>query len=634
MRVLAANRSFYKTFKVTQKDTLGNQVYDLGNRQWDIPGLRTLLETILPGKAVFDDYEVEHDFPFIGKRTLLLNARRIPAPPKAAQWILLAFEDVSVRRQLERALQASEERFHRAFETAHDGMLLIEKSAGLIVNSNQSAEQSLGYSKQSLKKKHLWELGILKDEDQFTQTAADLEAQGLVGLPDITIPTRRGGYFFADVYLMDKAAVIQCNIRDISERKLTEEKIKRQARIMDQLQECIIVTDLNNRIVLWNQGAERLLGYTVAETLGQPLSFMYPQDGLAFLTEEIQPQVRKKGWHETELRFRNKSGQEIPVLLLLSMLKNTKGEVTGMVGSAVDIRARKQAEAKILQLNASLEERVALRTRELQAAQQQLVRKEKMAVLGALAGGVGHELRNPLGAISNSIYYLKMVQPDASEKIMQHHAIIEQEVHNAAQIVSDLLDYARVIPAYRKAGSVADLVEHALSRFPVPASIHLSLKIPASLEQVYADPLHVEQVLGNLIINACHSMTTPSLERSAGAASLSESGKLTITARALAPVSATRPESSTGSDRQKPMLAISVKDTGTGIAPENMEKLFQALFTTKAKGIGLGLAVSQKLAEANGGKIEVESEVGKGSLFMLYLPILGSEMDTAEIGGD
>jgi signal transduction histidine kinase len=146
------------------------------------------------------------------------------------------------------------------------------------------------------------------------------------------------------------------------------------------------------------------------------------------------------------------------------------------------------------------------------------------------------------------------------------------------------------------------------------------------LEQVYADPLHVEQVLGNLIINACQSMTTPSLERSAGAASLSESGKLTITARALAPVSATCPEPSTGSDRQTPMLAISVKDTGTGIAPENMEKLFQALFTTKAKGIGLGLAVSQKLAEANGGSIAAKSQAGRGSTFTLYLPVYRSEL--------
>ena len=82
------------------------------------------------------------------------------------------------------------------------------------------------------------------------------------------------------------------------------------------------------------------------------------------------------------------------------------------------------------------------------------------------------------------------------------------------------------------------------------------------------------------------------------------------------------------------MLAISVKDTGTGITPENMQKLFQALFTTKAKGIGLGLAVSQKLAEANGGKIEVASQPGRGSLFTVYLPILGAELNNAAVAWD
>ena len=99
LRVLAANRSFYKFFKVKAGETIGQLIYDLGNRQWDIPGLRLLLETILPQKAVFNDYNVEHDFPVIGRRILLLNARRIPAPPKEAQWILLAFEDVTERME-------------------------------------------------------------------------------------------------------------------------------------------------------------------------------------------------------------------------------------------------------------------------------------------------------------------------------------------------------------------------------------------------------------------------------------------------------------------------------------------------------------------------------------------------------
>jgi signal transduction histidine kinase len=299
-----------------------------------------------------------------------------------------------------------------------------------------------------------------------------------------------------------------------------------------------------------------------------------------------------------------RDGRVVAVSTTKIPFRNPNGQIIGTIGISRDITERKRAEEQLREYSEHLEEMVKDRTRDLRNAQEQLVRNEKLAVLGQLAGGVGHELRNPLGVISNSVYYLKLVQPEANEKIKKHHAMIEQEVHNAARIVSDLLDYARVINTDPKPGSVTELVEHTLSRFPVPASIQVSLKIPADLPQVYADPLHVEQVLGNLITNACQAMSTPSLDTKAGSVPLIGGGKLTITAR-----------------QQKQRVAIAVKDTGTGIAPENMQKLFEPLFSTKITGIGLGLAVSKKLAEANGGRIEVESKAGKGSTFTLYLPL-------------
>ena len=285
------------------------------------------------------------------------------------------------------------------------------------------------------------------------------------------------------------------------------------------------------------------------------------------------------------------------------------GNVIGVSVFASDITESRQAEETLQTYSSRLAADVIERTRELQEAQEQLVRHEKMAVLGALAGGVGHELRNPLGVISNSVYYLKMVQPEANEKIKKHHALIEQEVNNAGRIVGDLLDYARNISTEPKPGSLREMVEHTLSRFPVPASIQVSLKIPADRPQVYADPLHVEQILGNLITNAWQAMATPSSHTKAGSGTLDGGGKLTIRAH-----------------QKKQLVAIAVKDTGTGITPENMQKLFEPLFSTKINGIGLGLAVSKKLAEANGGRIEVESEVGKGSTFTLYLPVMSAEV--------
>jgi PAS domain S-box-containing protein len=296
-------------------------------------------------------------------------------------------------------------------------------------------------------------------------------------------------------------------------------------------------------------------------------------------------------------------GQKLTVSLQRSVEPAYADSLEKVLISLTDITARKQAEEQIRLLNASLEQRVAERTRELREAQEQLVRHEKLATLGQLAGGVGHELRNPLGVINSAVYYLKLVQPDADEKIKKYHLMIEQEVYTAGRIINDLLDFGRIVSPDRQPVSIPELVQRVLTRFPVPASVQVKLKLPASLPQVFADPIHLEQVLGNLTTNACQAMK----DREDG-------GKLTISA-----------------NLKDDQVAIAIQDTGTGITPEAMQKLFEPLFTTKLRGIGLGLAVSKKLAEANGGRIAVSSEPGQGATFTVYLPVKGSKWTGSDL---
>ena len=222
----------------------------------------------------------------------------------------------------------------------------------------------------------------------------------------------------------------------------------------------------------------------------------------------------------------------------------------------------------------------------LHAAQEELLRKERLATLGQIAGGVAHELRNPLAVMKNSIYYLTMILP-ADARVEKHLRMLEREIGNANHIVADLLDFARVRPPERTATSLTALVGDILDRTTLPGSVTLVLALAPDLPAVHVDPYHVEQVLHNLVTNAVQAMP--------------DGGTLRV---------------ETGLAADKVFVAVS--DTGVGIPPEVLSKIFQPLFTTKTKGTGLGLALTKNLAESNGGIVSVETTAGLGSCFTVH----------------
>ncbi len=230
LRIVSANRSFYTTFKVAEKKTIGQLFPNLGNRQWDIPKLIRLLKEILPQKKVIKDYEIEHKFKTIGYRSMSLNARQMRIPKRITTLItkkrgeealiLLAIEDVTERKFLRKALGESEERFRRAFETSQNGLLLIDKTEASILNSNKSVQKLLGYSQEEFLKKKLWEIGVAKDDMDFQETISRLEkGGGMAHYKDIPVKTKNGLSVSAEVFLVDRAKVLQCNIRDITKEK-------------------------------------------------------------------------------------------------------------------------------------------------------------------------------------------------------------------------------------------------------------------------------------------------------------------------------------------------------------------------------------------------------------------------------
>ncbi|MFZ2169626.1 MAG: ATP-binding protein, partial [Methylococcaceae bacterium] len=213
----------------------------------------------------------------------------------------------------------------------------------------------------------------------------------------------------------------------------------------------------------------------------------------------------------------------------------------------------KVTKSQLLRHSEELEEKVQERTRQLLAAQEELVRKEKLVLLGQVADTVGHELRNPLGVMNNAVYFLQAVLSDADETIKEYLGIIKDEIADAERIVSDLLDAVRIKPPRPEEVDIAEVIAQTLRKCDIPASVTVSLDVPATLSAIRADPMHLHQIFWNLITNSLEAMP--------------QDGTLAI-----------RVEEDPTAHTQR----ISFKDSGMGITPEQQAKLFQPMFTTKA----------------------------------------------------
>ena len=362
------------------------------------------------------------------------------------------------------------------------------------------------------------------------------------------------------------------------------------AAIVDHVAHPIFVKDREFRFVFLNRAFCQMAGFSRDAMLGKSDYDFFPKAQSDFFRKKDTEMFETaKEVEIDEEPFTDAAGRHHVLATTKVPLRNAAGQVTHLVGIIHDITVLKQAQASLRASNEDLERRVAERTRELADAQAELMRKERLAVLGRLVGGLAHQIRNPLGAIVNAAAILvKAIGPHATPDALQAISVINEEVWRANRIIVDLIDFARIRPAEPKSVLLQSLVSSVLVSKPLNPAIELLVDVPPGLT-VWVDRDQVEGALGNLVTNAIEAMP--------------RGGKLTLRAQP-----------------QGDAASIAIEDTGPGIVPEVWEHLFEPLVTTKPVGLGLGLTTARALIDNQGGTIRCTTEAGKGTRFDVTLP--------------
>ncbi len=486
--------------------------------------------------------------------------------------------DITERKEMEEKLKESEERYRNLVQNALDIIYTVTPD-GTVTSLNPAFETITGWSCSEWIGKQFASMVHPDDLPLATELFQNAIQRGTAGALEARILTKSGEYLHVEVkstpLTQNERVVGFLGIaRDITERRRMEEALReseeRYRTLFESKLDGVVVIDETMKPLLANQAAAEIFGFDSAEELLEvnPFDFIPSEERERVLTILTKDMFENNLRQVNEFRLINKVGEEVWISAVGALIEY-QGKVVGLA-SFRDVTQRKRL-------------------------REQLVHSERLAAIGQLAGGVGHELRNPLGAIKNAVYYIKgkVEKSELGQKeprVMEFLDIMDDEINSSAKIINDLLGFSRVDKPSVAPTRIEGVIEDALSYMSVPENIELVKRLDADLPDVEIDAGQVQQVLVNIIMNAVQAMP--------------EGGKLTIGAR----------------QRDK-FLEVEISDTGCGISQEAISKIFDPLFTTKAKGIGLGLAVCKAIIERHEGSIEVKSEVGKGATLTIRLPL-------------
>lgn len=298
---------------------------------------------------------------------------------------------------------------------------------------------------------------------------------------------------------------------------------------------------------------------------------------------------------EFEIHPKDSSAPRI-IASVAELLRDQYGHPLKVAGVIQDITDRKRAEQQLKEHNRLLEEAVQQKQREMEAMFDKLMRQEKLATIGQMAGSIAHELRNPLGAVKQSIFYLKRLaqtqQLTASNpKVLRHLELMNTELDTAERVIADLLDMTRQKPLQRQPTDFRALAEDVVQRCHLPPQVRVTMTLEPEPFKINVDPVQFRQVLLNVLTNAAQA--------------IDGAGHITIHAKQLTETAES---------------VIEIHDSGSGIVSEALPKVFEPLYTTKANGTGLGLSICKQIVENHQGQISLASEPGEGTTVTIVLP--------------
>jgi len=586
LRVRTANAAFYRDFHVSKEETEGRFVYELGDGQWDIPRLRTLLVQVQSNSHPVEDFEVEHTFPAIGRRNMLLNARRFPSESNNPELVLLAIEDKTDHRRAEAAMKNSEVRYRRLFQTAKDGILILDADKGKVIDANPFMTALLGYTHDEFLGKELWEIGLFRDIKESQAAYRELQEKGYVRYEDMPLETTSGHKveveFVSNVYKENGHKVVQCNIRDITERLKVERALAKVLGYADDiiatLREPFVVLDGDLRVKTANRSFYDSFHVSKEETEN---CFVYDLGngqwdipGLRTLLDEVLSHNQSVHDFEVEHSF--------PSLGRKTMLLNARPFPPDSEHPELILLA--------------VEDVSALRERADELAEASRHKDEFLATLA-------HELRNPLAPIRNAVQYLGMDSLKESD-VRTARDVIDRQVKVMVRLTDDLLDVSRItrnqLELRKQRVDLARVVESAVeSSLPLiqQCGHELTVSLPPEPIHLDADPIRLAQVFSNLLNNAAKYTKLR--------------GHIWLTA-----------------ERQGSDALVSVRDNGIGIPGDMLSRIFD-MFTQvdrslerSQSGLGIGLTLVRRLVEMHDGSIEARSNgSGEGSEFLVRVPV-------------